>query len=146
MQFEELQNELTNIAFFSNLSSELQNHVAQIFHSISEEKRIPEGMVLFKAGAEGTDVGYILIDGEITIGKEGYPEFQGFAPDLIGEMELFNPAKQRTATVKSGTELRVLQFRWSSFTSALSKRVSDSDRRAVKDAIESHAWDHFTSG
>lgn len=139
-----LKSQLEQIPFYSGLNESVRRELALIFAEISEVAEIPRGKLLFHEGEPGSDQGYILLEGEIEIEKSDAQGSSAFAPDLIGEMKLFNPTRRRTATVKAATDLKVCDFKWSRFIGALRERMDPESQTKVKEAIEGHAWQHFT--
>lgn len=143
MRQDELRKYLNEVDFFGGLSRDVQDHLTAVFQAISEEKTLPEGLVLFRAGEKGSNRGYVILEGDFSVQKPNTPMVHAESPDLLGEIELFNPSKQRTATVEAMTDLKVLEFQWSDFMAKCKELLKPEQYTTVRDAIESHAWQHF---
>ena len=134
---------IMNLEAFASLSEDLRKEVAALMRDIAEEQTIPESDVVFDQGEAGTDIGYIITAGTLTISKSSGSEIRCDAPVLIGEMEQFNPVHQRTATVVAATDLQLLRFSWHAFQNALHDRIEEDNRAAVEKALADYAWKHF---
>lgn len=135
---------ILQLQFMSSLSDIVQKTTCAVFEEVSSTGRIEKDTVLFTEGSVEPDVGYILLDGELTIQKTTSPEIQVFAPELIGEMKQFNPHGRRTATVIAATNIEAMRFAWSKFYDLLEQRLNESDLESVRHALEECAWQHFT--
>lgn len=135
---------VANLEALSPLNTALRARIANIFLDISAPQRVAPRTTLFRAGDVSNDMGLVLLEGEITVEKDGNPSVTAYAPDLIGEMAQLNPSRTRTATVVAATELKVLRFAWRKFNDAALSKLSEAELKSVTDALQSHAWRHFT--
>ena len=126
------------------LNTGQRSNIADILIEIGKPVRIPADSMLFRSGDPSDDQGYILVEGEITVVKEGHPELTAYAPDIIGEMAQLNPTRQRTATVTAATDVQAIGFAWRDFVRTASTRLSEADLKAFTEALQEHAWRHFT--
>jgi len=78
--------------------------------SHADESR--SGEVLFAIGERNTDEGIFVLEGAVKVtranGEVRYLE----APDVLGEIQLFSPGGERTATVETVYGGTVLRFSW----------------------------------
>lgn len=144
MDKEQRRSEMSKLELLDALSGDLRHQVVNTLLEISEYERFAKNAILFTEGDQGSDVGYILLKGDILVRKTHAPEVLCQAPELLGEMKQFNPNRQRTATVEAVTELLVMRFSWHDFNDAIEQILSDTDQEAVIQALESCAWQHFT--
>ena len=100
--------------------------------------------VLFQKDDTATDIGIVLLEGEVSVIKIDTPEIIAYAPDLLGEMAQLNPAKQRTADVTAATQLQVLRFKWSDFKATAQQQLTQQELEKFTSALQEHAWQHFT--
>lgn len=126
------------------LGPALREKIADVFLTMGAPERIPANTTLFTRGDASDGRGIVLLDGEVSVLKEGNPEVVALAPDLLGEMAQLNPTKQRTATVNAATDLVVMRFKWPTFTKAAQQKLSDEDIEAFTAALQEYAWQHFT--
>ncbi len=135
---------IVSMSALGPLNTGLRSKVADILMEIGKPLRVAATRTLFKAGDASDDHGYLLIEGELTIEKEGNPGLTAFAPDLIGEMAQLNPTRQRTATVTAATDLLVIRFTWGDFMRAATAKLTEADLTQFTAAMQEHAWRHFT--
>ena len=112
--------------------------------NVSSLEDIPADTILFTKGDESIADGIVLLKGEVSVMKDGFPEVVAAAPELLGEMGRLNPASQRTATVTAVTDLAILRFTWAAFTSEAGRIMSETDLEKVSSALQEYAWQHFT--
>lgn len=144
MEEDQRRSQILKLEFLGSLTPNLVDYVVDTFLEISEYGRFSKHAVLFTEGDQGSDAGYLLLGGEISVTKSSAPEIRCQAPELLGEMKQFNPNQERTATVEAVDELEVLRFNWYDFSAAMEQGLNESDRAAVTSALESCAWQHFT--
>jgi CRP-like cAMP-binding protein len=135
---------IVSMSALSSLNVGQRSNIADILLEVGKPLRVAANRTLFQRGDPSDDQAYLLIEGEITVEKEGNPGLTAYAPDLIGEMAQMNPARQRTATVTAATDLRVVRFSWGDFIKAASARLTEADLNAFTTALQDHAWRHFT--
>ncbi len=94
--------------------------------NLLERVQVPAGTLLFREGDPG-DHFYLIMDGEIEVIKSlGTPDERIIATrgagDFFGEMSLFEPAGQRTASVRVRSPLSLLQMARTDFDILLQRR------------------------
>jgi CRP-like cAMP-binding protein len=115
-----------------------------ILATIGQPESLPPGTVIFREGEHAEDRGYILLEGDIRVLKLDAPEIVASAPEILGEMAQFNPRALRTATVETAGDVRVLSFAWTQLNDAIVRQCSQDESDAIRQALESYAWEHFT--
>ena len=118
--------------------------VVDVLMNISALEDISRDTTLFTKGDESIADGIILLKGEVSVHKDGFPEIVAAAPELLGEMGRLNPTAQRTATVTARTDLSVLRFTWAAFTREAGRIMSETELEKVSSALQEYAWQHFT--
>ena len=118
--------------------------VVDVFMNVSTLENMPPDTILFTKGDESIADGIILLEGEVSVMKEDFPEIVAAAPELLGEMGRLNPTAQRTATVTALTDLSILRFTWAAFTREARRLMSESELERVSTALQECAWQHFT--
>ena len=99
--------QILRISLFDGLPQDLGKHAVNVLSRICEVRTLPSKSVLFTEGEALSDMGYILLRGEVLVRKSGSPDLQVSAPELLGEMKQFSPVGQRTVTVEAKGELEV---------------------------------------
>ncbi len=118
--------------------------VIDVLMKISTQENIPPNTTLFTKGDPSIDDGVILLEGEVSVMKDGVPEIIADAPELLGEMGRLNPTGQRTATVTAVTELALLRFKWTEFMREAGLQLSEAELEKISSALQEYAWQHFT--
>ncbi len=144
MTKEEARERVLQLAVLHGLSPPLRAKMADIFLGVASPQRVPTDTVLFKRGQASNDEGYVLLDGDVRVLKEGQPEFVASAPDVIGEIAHISPTKQRSATLSAASELKVLRFKWSAFLNAAQQTLTAEEVQQFTSALQEYAWKHFT--
>lgn len=132
------------LPILSTLRPTPAEQVVELLMNISTLEDIPHDTTLFTKGDESIADGIILLKGEVSVLKDGFPEIVAAAPELLGEMGRLNPTGQRTATVIAMTDLSVLRFTWAAFTREAAKTMSETELDKVSSALQEYAWQHFT--
>ena len=136
---------MADIPMFRELDPVLASALMDAIISVATEKTMETGALVFGKGDQSIDDGYILLEGEVRVLKEGNRTLVTGAPAMLGEVAQFHPAMRRTADVLAHTPLRVLHFSWRRLEDALTERLGDEKRQALTDVLVDYAWDHFGS-
>lgn len=143
MTIDEVREAIGKIRIMPMLPEPLRETLVDIFQRICQPRRMPRGRAFIREGERVDEKGYILVEGEVLVHKENFPDVTCGSPELIGEIQQFNPTGLRTATVSGATEGIVLRFVWSDFWHELEKDCSPEEVEAVREALERQAWEHF---
>ncbi len=73
---------------------------------VADELRFPAGRVLMREGAPGREL-VIIVDGEVSVDRDGTPIGTLRAGDFVGELALVT-GRPRSATVTAATDLQAL--------------------------------------
>ena len=144
MDSEQVETQLLALPFLASLSDATRKTFARTMQTVTKAESVRAGTTLFRQGSQGSNLGCVLLSGEVTIAKTSAPETICVAPALLGEMKQINPEAQRTATVTSVEEIVVMKFNWSKFQDALRQALSESEIKAIETAIQDYAWQHIT--
>jgi hypothetical protein len=113
----------------------------------SDETR--SGDVLFKLGDRNTDEGLFILEGAVKATRaNGEARFLE-APDVLGEVQLFTPGAERTATVEVVYGGAVLRFSWREL-GALAQSIFNAAelaelRRAIRESAHAREKDLLTT-
>ena len=144
MTKEQARERVLQLAVLHGLGPQLRESMADIFLGVASPQIVPINTVLFKRGQASNDEGFVLLEGDVTVLKEGAPEFVAPAPDVLGEIAHISPTKQRSATVSAASELKILRFKWSALLNAAQQKLSASEMQQFTSALQEYAWKHFT--
>jgi serine phosphatase RsbU (regulator of sigma subunit) len=135
---------IRQLSIFSKLPADEIQTLSQVLHL----RRYPAGTILFHEGDAGDSLA-ILVEGEIEaihgMGTENERLLTHLKPgDFLGEMSLFNPNRQRSASARTLTDVQLLQMMHTDFEALLLRqpnlavyimRAMSNRLRAVEQAI-----------
>jgi CRP-like cAMP-binding protein len=96
------------------------DEIAQVF-ALFELKEAPSGSTLYEAGSPA-DALYVVLEGSVTVWREGKLLGEVTPGGSIGERSLFTRAEERSATTKCATDVTVLRIERQRFHDALAAR------------------------
>lgn len=134
---------ILKLRFMGDLDLELCDLVADIFVKISEQRSVPAGGIFIHEHEHADDRGFVLLSGQILVQKSGAPDSTCKAPEILGEIQQFNPTHLRTATVSGAVPCVVLRFKWSDFWNTVNQDLHPPQIEELRKALEMHAWEHF---
>jgi len=143
MTKEQARARVLELAVLAGLSPALRERMADTFMEVASPQKVAANTMLIKRGQASNDEGFVLLEGEVSVLKEGAPEIIAPAPDILGEIAHINPARQRSATVSAASELKVLRFKWSALISAASQTLTAEQAQQFTSALQDYAWKHF---
>lgn len=143
MTKEQARARVLELAVLAGLGQSLREKMADLFLSVASPQNVPANTTLFKKGQASNDEGFVLLEGEVSVLKEGAPEIIAPAPDILGEIAQISPNKQRSATVSAASALKVLRFKWSALISAASQALTAEEAQQFTSALQEYAWKHF---
>lgn len=143
MTKEQARAQVLDLAVLAGLSVSVRERMADVFLSVAAPQKVPANTTLFKKGQTSNDDGFVLLDGEVSVLKEGAPEIIAPAPEILGEIGHLSHTKQRSATVTAACELKVLRFKWSALISSALQALSAEEAQQFTSALQEYAWKHF---
>jgi CRP-like cAMP-binding protein len=143
MRLEEIRTALRGLALAKLLPREMRERVMMAFLATGEAKRCQPGATLFKEGDASSDMGYVLLRGTVSIEKQGNTPVCCEAPEILGEMQQFNPLHERTASVRAGADVTVFAFSWHEFFAAAETILSREETERLREELGGLAWRHF---
>lgn len=141
-QSEDLQT-LGGLPLVQHMPDETKERVASLLLDVSTLLTSFEDNTLLHQGWLGGDSGFVLLQGNVEIDREGASPVSMSAPALLGEMLQFNPRALRTATVLVKGEARVLRFVWQELYAQARQRLTETEQNMLMDGIEHSAWERF---
>lgn len=134
---------ILKLRFMSSLPLDLRDKVADVFVKISEQRSVPAGGVFIHEHENVDDRGFILLSGKILVRKSEAPDATCDAPEILGEIQQFNPAHKRTATLSGAVPCVVMVFKWSDLWNTLNQELLPGQIEEIRKALEMHAWELF---
>lgn len=140
MELQEIRDEILRVPVFKALPEAMHERLLSGLLSIARTRPVTRGDFLFLQGERETDTGCLLLRGTAEVRKEGESPVFVQAPDILGEMRLFTPQGQRTATVEISVGGVVLEFQWREFGVQSRKLFDKAELTSLKKAIVDCAW------
>jgi hypothetical protein len=141
-QSEDLQ-KLNELPLVQHMPDETKGRVLTLLLEVSKLVTWFEDNTLLHQGWLGGDVGFILLQGDVEINKEGTNPLAVSAPALLGEMHQFNPLALRTATVLVKDNAKVLKFVWRELYAQARQRLTEVEQSMLMEGIERSVWERF---
>jgi len=127
---------LTSLPLLRNMPQAAQERIADLLLKTSHAIELPDGAALFKQGDLGSDTGFILLEGQVRIDREGVDPVMMNAPVLLGEIQQFNPRAQRTASVQAVGPIITRRFSWQALYENAKGALTPAEQRLLMDEIE----------
>ncbi len=144
MDHKAVENAWAKMPFASSLSSKVNTAMVDTLSAVGNPVSVKIGKPIIAQDDKHIDRGFIIVSGSFSVLKNGAPSMIKEAPELIGEMSHINPRHERTAEVRSESDVVAIFFDWKELFSGLEERLSEEEVGQLTDALKQHAWDHFT--
>jgi len=139
MDLNEYRPQADAIPMFQDLPEQTRELVCRILLKIAERSALAKGDVLYEKGTEDTGTGAALVEGAVEVRTDDGEPLTVNAPDLLGEMQLFDEYGERTATVTAAEDSVVLEFFWEEFVGVALSLLTREQQIEVKDMLSRHA-------
>ncbi len=130
---------IQNTPLVGALPEEMRKRFADLILEVAQAGEAESGEVLFRLGEKNTDEGIFFLEGAVKVtranGEVRYLE----APDVLGEVQLFAPSSERTATVETVYGGAVLRFSWRELSAEAKAVFSPAELAALREAIRDSA-------
>ncbi len=131
------------------LPESMRQRFADAVLDIAQSDEARSGDVLFTLGERNTDEGLFVLEGAVKVTRSNGEVRYLEAPDVLGEVQLFAPGAERTATVETVYGGAVLRFSWREL-GAQAKSIFNADelselRRAIRDSADSREKNLLTT-
>lgn len=136
---------IVQIPLFQLLDEPIRRHLADILVSQATARVLEPGEVLYEKGAEDPATGAVLVEGTLSVTGEDDGAIDIAAPELVGEMQQFDPYGRRTATLAAKDAATVLEFAWHDFVLAILEdaEISREDQTKIKEAFQKYVGDRL---
>jgi CRP-like cAMP-binding protein len=142
MKLKLMRNRILRTPLVKTLPEGMRQRFAMILLWVSETKDVSRRDKLFVEGDKDTGTGCVILDGMVEVRTEDNPEAVKCieAPDILGEVQLFTPQGQRTATLEVVVPGTILTFAWHDLGAAARQFYSDEEMATLKRVITESAW------
>lgn len=123
-----------------SLPEAMRSRFAMSMFWVSESEDVSREQKLFNLGDIDTDRGCIVLEGMVRIITEDNTKKTIAAPDIFGEVQLFTPQGERTATVEVVVGGEIMTFSWKDFASVAGALYTDEEMDILKRHIADSAW------
>ncbi len=106
---------------------------------VAQSDDVRAGEALFRIGEKNTDEGVFLLEGAVKVTRASGQTFFYEAPDVLGEVQLFSPSAERTATVEMAYSGTVLRFSWKELGAAAKEIFNEQELSTLREAIKDTA-------
>ncbi len=136
---------IAEVPLLGKLHPELRKKLADILADIGTARILEAGETLYEKGAEDPITGAVVVEGTLEALPDGGEPIEVSAPELVGEMQQFDPYGRRTATLKAKERAAVLEFPWHDFVARILEHpgISQDDQASIKSAFESYVGDRL---
>lgn len=143
MAMNEHSEKLLGLPVLEGLSDDTKERICAVIMGVSEETTASSGEDLLQEGHLAFASGYILLEGTVSVEREGLDSIELTAPKLLGEMSQFIEDDARTATVRAASDASFLKFSWDDLYARAEKELSKEENAAFRQAIEQVVWDRY---
>jgi len=140
MELSEVRNRILTTPLVQNLPEEMRNKFAMQLLWIANTEEVSREQKLFVQGDKDSDYGCLILEGMVRIITEESNKKTIDAPDILGEVQLFTPQGERTATVEVVVGGEILTFSWKEFGAAAKVNFTDEQMDTLKKVIAESAW------
>jgi CRP-like cAMP-binding protein len=140
MELSEVRNRILNTPLVKNLPESMRNKFAMQLLWIAQTEEVSREQNLFVQGDKDSDYGCLILEGMVRIITEKSNKKTIDAPDILGEVQLFTPQGERTATVEVVVGGEILTFSWKEFGNAARENFSEEEMATLKKVIADSAW------
>lgn len=106
-----------------------------VFLEIAKEKTLQDAETLYEKGSEDANTGALLVEGTVAVKAAADRTIELEAPDILGEMQQFEPTAVRVATVKAVGHCTILEFSWHDFVNVAMELLPKERQLGLREAI-----------
>ena len=134
MELSEIRNRILETEWVSSLPIDMQKKFTMVLLWLAQTEEVSREQILFTQGDTGNFQGCLILEGMVRIiTEESEKESErqtSTAPDFMGEIQLFTPQGERTATVEVVVGGEILSFGWEEF-SVVAREIMSADEMAL---------------
>ncbi len=136
MDTDQIRSKIHETLLVKLMTDSMSDRFIDVLLSVSEHSGITPGQVLFKIGETNTDQGLLFLEGALKITRSDGDVRYLESPDIMGEVQLFTPQAERTATVEVVFGGPVLKFTWHDLGAAAQKEFDAGELTELRELIK----------
>lgn len=140
MQLSLIRERILDTPLAKKLPEPMRQRFVKILLWIAKTEEVSREQELFKQGETDTDRGCLILEGMVRIITEKSGSKTIDAPDILGEVQLFTPKGERTATVEVVVGGEILTFGWRDFASQAREQFNNEEMATMRNLIAESAW------
>jgi CRP-like cAMP-binding protein len=140
MELKLMREKILETPLVKTLPEGMRQRFAMILLWVSETKDVSRRDKLLVQGDKDAGTGCVILEGMVQVRTEDNAVKHIEAPDILGEVQLFTPQGQRTATVEVVVGGTVLMFAWHDFGVTARQFYNDEEIATLKRLITQSAW------
>lgn len=122
------------------LPEDMRQRFVMLLLWASDTKDVSRREHIFEQGQKDTDEGCLILEGMVRIITETGDKKTIEAPDILGEVQLFTPHGERTATVEVVVGGKILLFHWRELGKTAKEYYDEDEMATLKRIITESAW------
>lgn len=119
----------------ARLPEPMRGRFVELVIEVAQADDATAGEVLFRIGDRNTDEGLFFLEGAMKVTRASGQVLFFEAPDVLGEVQLFSPGAERTATVEAVYGGTLLRFSWKELGAAAKAAFNEVELAALREAI-----------
>lgn len=123
----------------ARLPESMRRRLADQVIEVAQSDEARAGEVLFRIGDKNTDEGVFFLEGAVKVTRASGEVLFFEAPDVLGEVQLFSPGAERTATVEMAYSGTLLRFSWKELGAAAKTAFTAEELAQLREAIRDTA-------
>lgn len=127
--------DILDLPLLDGFPDEMRLRICILLQWVAHPLHLEAGAALFEADGLCDDMGYLILQGGMSIVQGGMIPRHVTAPALIGIHPQFNPELRWTATACAKSATEALRFSWRGFLSLLSQRLNAAKMAQFQSAL-----------
>lgn len=123
----------------ARLPETMRRRLVDLVMDIAQSDDAKAGEVLFRIGEKNTDEGVFFLEGAVKVTRASGQVLYFEAPDVLGEVQLFSPGAERTATVETVFGGTLMRFSWKELGAAAKAAFTAEELVLLREAIRDTA-------
>ena len=117
--------------------------LARLLADVSEYFEVGPGETVLQEGHLGFASGFVMLQGDAEVVKDGRSTVTLKSPTLLGEMSQFHGKDTRSASVRTTSDAAFLRFDWAELHERANQELGARKAHLLKAAVERLIWKRF---
>lgn len=136
MEAKRISKTLLQVPLVARLPETMRGRFVDLVLEVAQPDEVRAGEVLFRIGEKNMDEGVFFLEGAVKVTRASGQTLFFEAPDVLGEVQLFSPSAERTATVEMAYSGTLLRFSWKELGAAAKKVLNETELSTLREAIK----------